>query len=84
MKSLRFKAEGCSKQPNFNFEGNTIGIYCKECAESGKINAKLVGLFITGVVAHLVNKEFGLNKCDKCEMAEVATVPSVVNNELLN
>tara|TARA_B110000259_G_scaffold92234_1_gene106934 strand:+ start:870 stop:1121 length:252 start_codon:yes stop_codon:yes gene_type:complete len=47
-------------------------------------HAKLVGLFITGVVAHLVNKEFGLNKCDKCKMAEVVTVPSVVDNELLN
>ena len=28
----------CDIRASFNFEGNTIGIYCSKCAEPGMIN----------------------------------------------
>ena len=34
------KAEGCSKYPSFNVEGETKALYCKECAKSGMVDVK--------------------------------------------
>jgi hypothetical protein len=36
--SKRCPTEGCGKQPNFNFPGESKPIYCKSCKLEGMIN----------------------------------------------
>ena len=40
IKSPKCKADGCTKGPNFNFEGETKALYCVGCAEPGMVDIK--------------------------------------------